>query len=290
MGRLNYGPLGKQRTKRLLEALLAYANDELEEGDRLDIQFRWQSENQLVVKTKVRLLEELTALDQYPNKLTKEQIKEALQLLRKFLEILEDNRITPQGSENWHFTLKLWHKRHDTEANLKRFDVEWEHRRPEKSKQVAGEESEETGQDTPVQQKADLALEEEKNALQRSDKLIGLQDWGEAPEVSTFYGRTEELSQLEQWIVQDRCKVVALLGMGGIGKTTLAVMLADRIQKQFDLEWERRRPEKSKQVTDEESKEPVPNTPPARQVPEPYRKLVDVLEVPEGSVALSSAF
>jgi hypothetical protein len=33
MGRLNYGPLGKKRTKRLLEALLAYANDEL--GRRL---------------------------------------------------------------------------------------------------------------------------------------------------------------------------------------------------------------------------------------------------------------
>jgi DNA replication protein DnaC len=234
MARPNYGPQAKKRTKRLLEALLAYANYELEEGDRLDIQFRWQAENQLVVKTKVRVLEELTSLDKYPDKLTKEQIKEALQLLRKFLEILEDNRITPQGSEDWRFTLKLWHKRHDTEANLKRFDVEWERRRPEKSKQVAGEESEETGRDRPAQQKAYLALEEEKNALQRSNKLIGLQDWGEAPEVSSFYGRTEELSQLEQWIVQDRCKVVALLGMGGIGKTTLAVMLVDQIQEQFE--------------------------------------------------------
>jgi DNA replication protein DnaC len=235
MARPNYGPQAKKRTKRLLEALLAYANYEVDEGDRLDIQFRWQAENQLVVKTKVRVLEELTSLDKYPDKLTKEQIKEALQLLRKFLEILEDNRITPQGSEDWHFTLKLWHGRHDTEANLKRFDVEWEGRRPEKSKKVAGEESEETGQDRLAQQKAYLALEEEKNALQRSNKLIGLQDWGEAPEVSSFYGRTEELSQLEQWIVQDRCKVVALLGMGGIGKTTLAVMLADRIQKQFEF-------------------------------------------------------
>jgi DNA replication protein DnaC len=234
MARPNYGPQAKKRTKRLLEALLAYANYELEEGDRLDIQFRWQAENQLVVKTKVRVLEELTSLDKYPDKLTKEQIKEGLQLLRKFLEILEDNRITPQGSEDWRFTLKLWHKRHDTEANLKRFDVEWERRRPEKSKQVAGEESEETGQDRPAQQKAYLALEEEKNALQRSNKLIGLQDWGEAPEVSSFYGRSEELRQLEQWIVQDRCKVVALLGMGGIGKTTLAVMLVDQIQEQFE--------------------------------------------------------
>ena len=28
-------------------------------------------------------------------------------------------------------------------------------------------------------------------------------DWGEAPDVSVFYGRTEELATLKQWIVND---------------------------------------------------------------------------------------
>jgi len=60
------------------------------------------------------------------------------------------------------------------------------------------------------------------------------QDWGEAPDVSVFYGRTEELSQLEQWIVNDRCRLVALLGIEGIGKTALSVMLADQLQSEFD--------------------------------------------------------
>ncbi len=247
MGRLNYGPLGKTRTKRLLEALLAYANDELEEGTSLDIQFRWQTQNQLVVKTKVRVLEELTTLDQYPDKLTKEQIKEALQLLRKFLEILEDNRTASQGSEDWHFTLKLWYKRYDTQANLERFDTEWERRRLKQVKQLAGEESFRTELDVPAQQKAYRVLKEETTGNQKLDytanpplgRLTRRQDWGEAPDVSSFYGRTEELSQLEQWIMQGRCKVVALLGMGGIGKTTLAVMLANRIQQQFEcLLWQ----------------------------------------------------
>jgi len=62
-----------------------------------------------------------------------------------------------------------------------------------------------------------------------------LADWGEAPELDSFYGRTAELNQLEEWISQDRCKVIALLGLGGIGKTTLGVMLADQIQEQFEV-------------------------------------------------------
>lgn len=59
------------------------------------------------------------------------------------------------------------------------------------------------------------------------------QSWSGAPDVSAFYGRTEELATLEQWIVSDRCRIVALLGMGGIGKTYLSVKLARQIQEQF---------------------------------------------------------
>lgn len=60
------------------------------------------------------------------------------------------------------------------------------------------------------------------------------QDWGDAIDVSAFYGRTLELLELEQWIVQERCRLVAILGMGGIGKTALCVKLVQRIGQHFE--------------------------------------------------------
>ena len=61
-----------------------------------------------------------------------------------------------------------------------------------------------------------------------------LADWGDAPEVSTFYGREDELALLTNWLLEQRCRVVSVLGMGGIGKSTLAVTLMHRVADQFD--------------------------------------------------------
>ena len=68
-----------------------------------------------------------------------------------------------------------------------------------------------------------------------SERVIPIQqDWGEAIDVSLFYGRTEELATLEKWIDLDRCRLVGVLGMGGIGKTSLAVKIAQHLQNRFE--------------------------------------------------------
>ncbi|MFL5657030.1 MAG: NB-ARC domain-containing protein, partial [Ktedonobacteraceae bacterium] len=60
-------------------------------------------------------------------------------------------------------------------------------------------------------------------------------DWGEALDVPSFYGRMGELALLTQWVVQERCRVVSVLGLGGIGKSALAVSLMHQIAPHFEV-------------------------------------------------------
>jgi len=66
-------------------------------------------------------------------------------------------------------------------------------------------------------------------------KAASTQDWGEAIDVSIFYGRTKELTQVKKWILQEQVRLVVLLGMGGIGKTSFSVKLAEQVQDNFDF-------------------------------------------------------
>jgi WD40 repeat protein/DNA-binding SARP family transcriptional activator len=64
-------------------------------------------------------------------------------------------------------------------------------------------------------------------------KIQNLQDWGEAPANSYFYGREAELAQLKQWLVGERCRLVTVLALGGMGKSTLVTRAARALTDEF---------------------------------------------------------
>jgi multidrug efflux pump subunit AcrA (membrane-fusion protein) len=54
------------------------------------------------------------------------------------------------------------------------------------------------------------------------------------PDVSIFYGRSREQEILKQWIVKERCQAIAIVGMTGIGKTTLTAKVVQSLDNEFD--------------------------------------------------------
>src|SRR6266568_691709 len=62
-----------------------------------------------------------------------------------------------------------------------------------------------------------------------------LLDWGDALDVPSFFGRQGELATLSEWVVQDHCRVVSVLGLGGIGKSALVVQAMRELASHFDV-------------------------------------------------------
>src|SRR5713226_947635 len=70
----------------------------------------------------------------------------------------------------------------------------------------------------------------------RAEAFSGpLLDWGDAPDVPSFFGRQGELATLSEWVVQDHCRVVSVLGLGGIGKSALVVQAMRELAPHFDV-------------------------------------------------------
>ncbi|GCE29481.1 hypothetical protein KDA_49650 [Dictyobacter alpinus] len=60
-------------------------------------------------------------------------------------------------------------------------------------------------------------------------------DWSDALVVPRFYGRTEEVAMVTRWMIEERCRMVSILGLGGIGKSALAVKVMHQVAEHFEV-------------------------------------------------------
>jgi WD40 repeat protein/transcriptional regulator with XRE-family HTH domain len=60
------------------------------------------------------------------------------------------------------------------------------------------------------------------------------ESWGEAPDVADFLNRVSERALVRQWVLDEGSRLVAVLGLGGIGKSLLATRLAHDLAPSFE--------------------------------------------------------
>ena len=88
-----------------------------------------------------------------------------------------------------------------------------------------------------------LAAAERRSSAERPQRRRGRTFVGVPPRIAGFTGRADELDRLDAILTQDRPAAVtqvgraAVLGMGGVGKTALAVEYASRFRNLYDGVW-----------------------------------------------------
>src|SRR5262249_35178505 len=60
------------------------------------------------------------------------------------------------------------------------------------------------------------------------------ESWGEAPDIAGFLNRASEREMLRQWVLDEGSRLIAVLGLGGIGKSLLATRLAHDLAPSFE--------------------------------------------------------
>jgi WD40 repeat protein len=212
MARESFGPKAREQAKILLESLLIYINKDPKFYSKIDsiiskdkswlLSMVLEAENECIIETKTETLRKLTQLVSEQGLKTSE-VRESLKRYRGFLNILQDNRISKQGTPKWSFRLTLWHPIQKKDDNLHQFDIEWEKRRQERTGIL--------------------------------DKMPD--EWSsssEVPSTLVFHGRASELADLKQWAFHDGCQLITIMGIGGIGKTALAAQFAQSSTEQVE--------------------------------------------------------
>ncbi len=113
------------------------------------------------------------------------------------------------------------------------------------------------------------------------------EDLREMPNLNTCFDRVSELTTLQQWILEENTRVISILGMIGIGKTSLAVKLIAQIKRQFDdVIWRSLRNSPPLQLTLHNllnflSNEPstVPSSAPTSSLAETRSRFLEILQI-----------
>jgi len=226
MSNFSYGPEPQTRVQQLLECLLDYANDNLDETlTTVNLDARWEDGEELHLAVETTL-EDLRVLI-YGKEKVAEKVKTAQRkeigaflthYLGEFLEILCDRRVKKRGSPRWIFSLKLWSK--DKDQNLQQFQRAWRNRQPENSP-TAGAPS----------------FQVEITSSPPTPRSQGIQTLGleTIAEIPVWVGRDVLLEGLKAKLLAPEAppKVLAMIGQGGIGKTSLAVKLLESLGVQL---------------------------------------------------------
>ncbi|XGW00747.1 MAG: NB-ARC domain-containing protein (plasmid) [Leptolyngbya sp. BL-A-14] len=74
-------------------------------------------------------------------------------------------------------------------------------------------------------------------AIEKTESITPTEQsiWGSNLDTSAFCGRREELVCLQEWVLAEQCRLVLLLGIGGIGKSSVAAKLVQQIQAEFKV-------------------------------------------------------
>jgi tetratricopeptide (TPR) repeat protein len=225
---LGKGEKSWQRVCHLVEALLDYALNDCDRISKLHV--RWKDDtSELKVNATLEALRYLLQgkggfkpTANTSDELTRKYIGEALTYyLRDWLEILEDHRTDPK-SPNWTFTLKL--ETRDKHENIKKLKDKWD---ADSKSTLTIECHSKQNPSTPTADSKDSTSPQNTSATKHR-RVVGLQNIIDVP---VWKGRDEILAELKAKLLhpQNAPKVLAIIGQGGIGKTSLAVKLMEAV-------------------------------------------------------------
>jgi WD40 repeat protein len=73
-----------------------------------------------------------------------------------------------------------------------------------------------------------------RSIIQENNYDIRREYWRESPDISTFFGRSKDIKKLKKWSIQEKCQLIIISGIGGIGKSCLATKFMKEVCDQFD--------------------------------------------------------